>query len=58
MRNGLSERPKAPIGIDVINHECALRSQGWPRSIQFEPNVTLTMAAIVNEKVNLTKLRK
>ena len=54
MRNRLSERPKAPIGIDVINHDYALRSQGWPGSIQFEPNVTFAMQAIVNEKVDLT----
>src|SRR5262249_25400817 len=52
-RNGLRKGPKAPIGIDLVNDDCALRSQGWPSPIQFETNVTRTMQAIVNEEINL-----
>src|SRR5579871_5968421 len=56
--NGPGKRAKAPIGVHVVNDDGALRRQAWPGSIQLEPNVTLTMQAIVNEQVDLTQVGK
>jgi len=52
---GLSKGPEAIISIDVINDQCAVWSQGCPRSIQLEAHVALTVEAVVNEKINLAR---
>src|SRR6266849_2818877 len=55
---GLREGPEAPIRIDIINDDCAARFQRRPRSIQLKTYVAFTVQAVVNEKINLAKLRK
>jgi hypothetical protein len=57
-REGTSERLEAAIGIDVIYNDCALRCHGRPSSIQFETYVAFTVQAVVNEKIDLSKLGK
>ena len=47
---GESERPEAPIGIDIIYNDCALRSHGRPGSIQFETYAAFTAAGCRERK--------
>jgi len=54
----LSERAEPPISIDVIDNEHAACSEGRPSSIQLEPNIALSVEAVVNEKIDLAKSTK
>ena len=54
----LGEGPEAPVSIDVINNECAAWPYDCPGSIQLEAYVAFTVHAVVNEKIDLTKLGK
>src|SRR5271170_1613422 len=53
--NGLRKRLKAPIGIDIIHDDRAVRRHDCPCSIQLETYVAFTVQAVVNEKINLAE---
>jgi hypothetical protein len=56
--HGLGEGLEAPIHVDVIHHECAPWFYGGPSCIQLEAHVPFTVQAVVNEEINLAKLRE
>ncbi|OAE99953.1 hypothetical protein AYJ54_32250 [Bradyrhizobium centrolobii] len=55
---GLHEAKEATVHVDVVNDDRAAWPQNWPRMIEFKANVTLAVQTVMNEKVNLSKLRQ
>jgi len=55
---GLRERLKPPIRIDVIDHKDTTRPQVFPGKIKLETHVVLGVQAVVNKKIDLAKFGK
>jgi hypothetical protein len=49
---------KAVVGVDIVNDDCAARSQDRPRAVEFEAHVAFAVQTIVNEEVKLAELCK
>ena len=58
IRKGLREVVETPIGIDIINDDHTTGPKGRPSLVQLEAYIPLAMQAVMNEKVDMPKLRK
>jgi hypothetical protein len=56
--NTIGERAETPIGIDIVNNDCALLSQDRPGLLKLEADIALAVQAVMDEKVDLTELIK
>ena len=57
-RKGLGEGSETPIGVNIIDNNRSPRSQSRPSQIYLKTNIVFTMQAVMNEKIDLTKLGK
>jgi hypothetical protein len=55
---GLSERPEAPVSIDIIHDDSTRWSDGRPGTIQLETNIAFAVQAVMDKKIDLPKTSK
>jgi hypothetical protein len=55
---GIGEGVEAPVGINIIDDDSSARPQRFPRKVQLEAHVSLTVQTVVNKNINVVELRK